>query len=136
MGVRAGRRTPTVIPGRARRSETGAVTAEAALVIPVLVGVVLALVWVLALVGTQTRVVDAAREAARLAARGESPAAVVSAARAVAPAGATVRVRRSGGQVVAVVTAAVRGPGGLVRFLGGVTVRSEAVAVPEPGATP
>ena len=52
-------------PGRTSasrtRGERGAVTAEAAVVIPVLV----------ALATTQVRVVDSAREAARLAARGD-----------------------------------------------------------------
>ena len=51
----------------------------------------------------QLRCVDAAREAARLAARGDERSAV-AAARGVAPAGAGVQLRRDGGFVVATVT--------------------------------
>jgi hypothetical protein len=51
----------------------------------------------------QVRCVDAAREAARLAARGaDGPA--VEVARRVAPGGAQVRVRRDGEFIVATVT--------------------------------
>ncbi|MGH3564380.1 MAG: TadE family type IV pilus minor pilin, partial [Mycobacterium sp.] len=55
-------------------------------------------------VSMQVRCVDAAREAARLAARGDEQAAV-GVAREIAPAGAVVRVRRDGEFVVAAVTA-------------------------------
>ncbi|WP_246229045.1 TadE family type IV pilus minor pilin [Mycolicibacterium psychrotolerans] len=51
----------------------------------------------------QVRCVDAAREAARLAARGDDGAAADT-ARRVAPAGAGVHLRREGGYVVATVT--------------------------------
>jgi hypothetical protein len=51
----------------------------------------------------QVRCVDAAREAARLAARGDERSAV-DAARGIAPGGATVQVRRDGEFVVATVT--------------------------------
>ncbi len=51
----------------------------------------------------QLRCIDAAREAARLAARGDERSAV-AAARGVAPAGAGVQLRRDGGFVVATVT--------------------------------
>ncbi|MEZ0362881.1 TadE family type IV pilus minor pilin [Mycobacterium sp. pUA109] len=70
-----------------------------------------ALVAVLALcvagvtaVAMQVRCIDAAREAARLAARGDDRAAV-AVARQIAPGGATVGLRRDGGFVVATVTA-------------------------------
>jgi hypothetical protein len=55
-------------------------------------------------VSMQVRCVDAAREAARLAARGDNRSAV-AAARGIAPGGAAVRVRRDGEFVVATVTA-------------------------------
>jgi hypothetical protein len=76
-------------------------------------------------VAMQVRCVDAAREAARLAARGDQRAAT-NAARAVAPGGATVDLRRDGALVVARV--AVHPP-----LLPGVTVAAEAVAAAEPG---
>lgn len=53
-------------------------------------------------VSMQVRCVDAAREAARLAARGDERA--VDAARRIAPGGAQVRLRRDGEFVVATVT--------------------------------
>ncbi|WP_343573302.1 TadE family type IV pilus minor pilin [Mycobacterium sp.] len=55
-------------------------------------------------VSAQVRCIDAAREAARLAARGDERSAI-AAARSVAPGGAAVQIRRDGGFVVATVTA-------------------------------
>ena len=54
-------------------------------------------------VSMQVRCIDAAREAARLAARGDERSAV-AAARGVAPLGAAVELRRNGEFVVATVT--------------------------------
>lgn len=79
----------------------------------------------LSAVGMQIRCIDAAREAARLAARGEGETAA-AAARRVAPSGAEVHVGQDGGLVVARVSAAT--------VLPGLTVSAEAAAVPEPGA--
>ena len=76
-------------------------------------------------VGMQVRCIDAAREAARLAARGDETGAGV-AARGVGPVGATLQLRRDGGFVVATVS-------GHSRLLPGVTIRAEAVAAAEPG---
>ncbi|QEN16355.1 TadE family type IV pilus minor pilin [Mycolicibacterium sp. ELW1] len=77
-------------------------------------------------VAMQVRCIDAAREAARLAARGDE-AGADTAARWVGPAGATVRIRRDGGFVVATVT-------GRSRLLPGVVITADAVAASEPGA--
>jgi hypothetical protein len=55
-------------------------------------------------VSMQVRCIDAAREAARLAARGDERSAI-AAARGVAPGGAVVELRRDGEFVVATVTA-------------------------------
>lgn len=114
------------------RSQRGAATAEAMVVLPVLVAVALGLVWVLALGVAQVRVVDGAREAARVAARGESAAAAATAARRVAPDGAHVRVRRTDDQVTVEVAVDVSGPGGLFAMLPEVRVASRAAAVVEP----
>ena len=115
-----------------RCGERGAVTAEAAAVLPVLVALTLGLVWCLSLVVAQVRVVDGAREVARLGARGESAATAVAAGRRVAPEGATVRLRRDDDTVVAEVRLRVQGPGGIFRHLPGPTVESRSVAVVEP----
>ena len=73
----------------------------------------------------QVRCVDAAREAARLAARGDDGSAS-GAAQGIAPDGAAVRLRRDGEFVVARVTA--KSP-----LLPGITVAAEAIAAAEPG---
>lgn len=100
---------PTAHPDR------GSVTAETAVVLPVLLVVLALLVWALACVSAQLGCVDAARSAARLAARGERAAVVAAAAREVGPKGAEVRSSSSGDRVVVVVTAEVR-PFGAVRL--------------------
>jgi len=107
------------------------VTAEAVVVLPVLVAFVVALVWVVALAAAQVRVVDAAREAARAAARGDPTATAVGWGRRVAPDGASIQVSSHGGSVVVDVTASVRGPGGLLGFLPAVTVHARSVAASE-----
>ncbi len=74
---------------------------------------------------TQVRCVDAAREAARLAARGDQSNAVAAAQR-VAPPAADITVRSEGSQVVAVVSAGVP----LLPLL---VLRADVVAIREPG---
>jgi Flp pilus assembly protein TadG len=126
-GARSRLRTPSPA-----RPETGAVTAETMMVLPLLVAVSLGLAWLLAVGATQLRVVDAAREVARAAARDEPAARAVEAGRRVAPAGARITIRDDGSSVVVDVVALVRGPGGLFRFLPSVDVDSTAVAAKEP----
>jgi len=79
-------------PRGAWRRDRGYATAEAALVLPVLLIVVALAAWVLVCVNGQLRCVDAARTAARIAARGDSLASAEAAGRAVAPAGVEVVV--------------------------------------------
>lgn len=69
----------------------------------------------------QVRCIDAAREAARLAARGHGAATA-----GLAPPGAALELRSSGGFIVARVTD--RAP-----ILPGIVIRGEAVAALEPG---
>ncbi len=111
--------------------ERGAVTAEAAMVLPVLVATTLGLVWLLALAATQVRVTDAAREVARAAARDESTGSARALGERVAPVGARIAVRGGGSTVRVRVEADVTGPGGLFRFVPAVTVDAEAVAARE-----
>jgi hypothetical protein len=108
------------------------VTAETVMVLPMLAAVTLALVWLVGLAGTHVRVVDAAREVARAAARGESVGAAVDLGRRVAPPGARIAVRDSGDEVVVDVGAAVRAPTGLLGFLPPVRVDASTVAAKEP----
>ncbi|MCM6772746.1 pilus assembly protein TadE [Nocardia sp. CDC159] len=105
--------------------DRGAVTVEAAIALAALVAVVVLCLTALLAAAMQIRCVDAAREAARLSARGADDDAVV-AARRVAPAGASISVRDDGDRVVA--TASARVP--LLPLL---VLRAEAVAVRELG---
>lgn len=80
-------------------------TAEAAVLLPGLVGLLALLLGVLGQGLDHVRATDAARSAARLVARGDDEAAVRRSALAEAPDGATVEVSRQDGQVVVTVTA-------------------------------
>ena len=110
--------------------DRGMVTAEAAVVLPVLVVVLAAAVWLLACVSAQLRCVDAARVAARLAAREEPAQRVQAAAREAAPRGATVEVSERHGQVLVVVRARLR-PLAVLDLVPAVTVTGTAAAVQE-----
>ncbi|MFJ8754259.1 TadE family type IV pilus minor pilin [Streptomyces sp. NPDC102441] len=111
---------------RDRSSDRGAVTAEAAMALPVLVAFVLALVWALVAAADQIRCVDAARAGARAAARSEPQESVRSAAQEAAPGRARVDVERTGALWRVRVEAPTPGPGPL-----GLTLSAEAVALAE-----
>lgn len=100
-------------------------TVEAAIALAALVSMLVLCVGAMLAVSAQVRCVDAAREAARLAARGDS-AAADSVARQVAPTGALITIRTEDALVTAVVTA--RTP------VFPLTLRAAAVAAREPGA--
>ncbi len=121
--------------GRRDRDARGAVTAELALVLPLLVSVTTGLVWLLAVGADQLRAVDAARETARAIARGDTPAAAVAVGEQVAPDGAAVRITTGDGRVHVTVTGEVAGPGGIFDALPAAQLRAEAVAVLEEGST-
>jgi hypothetical protein len=105
------------------------VSVEGALVLFVVGAVIAVLLGGGAAVIAQVRCVDAAREAARLVARGE-PERAEDAARHVAPAGAQIAVQVVGDEVVVEVSAEPVGD-----LLPGLTVRADAMAVLEPGVT-
>jgi Flp pilus assembly protein TadG len=130
--TRGARRGLRALPGPSRRREQGAVTAEAAVALPVLVGLALGLVWLVSLAVTQVRVVDAARETARALARDEPAGAALRLGRRVAPDRASITIHEESDVVRVDVVAEVRGPGGLFAFLPGVEVDAAAVAAKEP----
>jgi hypothetical protein len=93
------------------------------MVIPMLVALTGLLIWGLMAAAAQVRCVDAARAAAREAARSETPAAVRAAARQAAPSGARISVSKADGLVrVRVVVPAPRFP---------LTLAGEAAALDE-----
>lgn len=121
--------------GGRQGADAGFVTAEAAMVLPVLVFVVTTLVWGLLVVLAQIQCVDAARVGARAAARQDPVDAVTRVAQDAAPHGAEVTVTRRGAHVHVVVVADPPGRGVLPFRL-----REEAVAEAEdtagvPGGT-
>lgn len=119
---------------RRAREQAGAVTAEAAVVLPVVVLFALGLAWLVALGVTQVRALDAARETARALARGEDQSASVALGARVATSGARISVIDEGATIAVTVDAPVRGPGGLFGFLPTYHARATAVAADEPGS--
>lgn len=106
------------------------VTAEAAVVLPVLVLVLAAALSAVSVVTAQMRCTDAAREGARAAARGESDAVVRQIAESSAPAGSSVSISRNDDSATVEVSAAVP----LLAGLGpAMTVSDSATAALEPG---
>ncbi|KPC66122.1 membrane protein [Streptomyces chattanoogensis] len=96
------------------------------MVMPVLVAVAGALIWGLMAACARIECVDAARAGARMAARSETRAAVLRAARDAAPEGARVVLVREGDLVRVRVEARLPGPGRLTA-----QVTGEAVALAE-----
>lgn len=111
-----------------RLPDGGYATAEAAVVLPSLLVVLAMAVWVLSCVGAQLRCVDAARAAARSAARGDTTVAAVTAGRRVAPAGADVEIQRTDRQVRVDVSVSLRPFGRALRLLPAVSVTASATA--------
>ncbi|WP_082965978.1 TadE family type IV pilus minor pilin [Mycobacterium kubicae] len=102
----------------------GSSTVEAALAIATLVSVLVLCLAGVTAASMQVQCVDAAREAARLAARGDGRVAV-QVARRLAPKGARVQVRRDGQYLVATVIARSK-------VLPGIDIRANAVSAAEP----
>lgn len=115
-----------------RRRERGVATAEVAVALPALVVLVAAGMTAVSVLTAQLRCVDAAREAARAAARGEDAAIVRSLAERSGPDDADVQVTTSGQEVEVTVSAEADSVGGL---LPAVRVHANAVALREPEFT-
>ncbi len=115
-----------------RRDESGAVTAETAMALPLIALFALSMAWLVTIGITDVRAIDAARETARAAARSDSNGGATTLGHRVAPAGSHITVSRGGGAVVARVSSPVRGPAGLFGHLAAFHVTAEAVAAEEP----
>jgi hypothetical protein len=128
----AGRATLAGLPAGRRAGflgDEGSVTAEFAVLLPVvalLVAVVLALT---AAAATQLRCADAARAGARAAALGDDDAAVAAVAQRIAGDGVRVAVGREDGWVVVSVEGTV---GPTMPLVGGLVVQAEATGRAEP----
>jgi Flp pilus assembly protein TadG len=132
-GARVGRRRRFCWPARLQHSDRlrspdrGSFTAELAAGLPTLVILLLVGLTAVTAVTTKLQCVDAAREAALAAARGEP---VEGAGQQVAPPGAEIAVTVAGGRATATVRAPVRTLGARLPLL---TVTGSAVAAVEPG---
>lgn len=123
-----GRAAPPAAPlRRRRRRERGSATAELAVGLPAVVLLLLAGLTAVGAATTKLQCVDAAREAALAAARGEPG---IAAGQAAAPAGAEVSVLVEGDTVAATVRAPVPLLGA---HLPATSVTAVAVAAVEPG---
>ena len=105
-------------------------TIEAALALLAMTVVLAAVVWALGLLAAQLAVGDAARAAARVAARSDPGAMVEAEARRLVPE-AAVSLRSEGEHLVIEVRRVVRAPGLLARF-GEVELVATATAAVEP----
>ncbi len=112
--------------------ERGMVTAEIAAALPALALVMVLAVWAVVVATTHLRCADAAREAARALARGESMAVVRQVADEVAPDGAQIGIEPVGGDMVRIeVSSRVGMPGPLGDTVPAPTVRGHAVVLTE-----
>ncbi len=118
-------------PPERLHGDAGYVTAETAIVLPVLAILVAAALWAIAVAGTQLRCIDAARDGARAAARGESETAVMVAARATAPQGASIDIARNGSRIVVTVKVRVGPTAGVLASMPAPTVGASAVVKSE-----
>lgn len=129
----ANRPPPCPVTGCRRRcrGEHGMVTAELMTVAPFLVAVAFLLLWLVSLGLTQVRLSDAARESARMLARGESVEAATAMARRHAPDHASVDVATSDGTVTVTVRSRSRMPVPFFSGIGSRTLTSTSVAAQE-----
>ena len=122
----AGRRAAETISQQAGNGgDQGSVTVEAALVLGILVLVVACCLAGIGCVVAQLQCADAAREAARLAGRGDS-AGAASAVSAMAPSGAVLSLQAQGDLMTATVSV-----GAVSGLLPGVVIRASASAANE-----
>jgi hypothetical protein len=117
-----------------RRHESGAVTAETAVALPLIAVFTVSMAWLVSVGITQVRALDAARETARAAARSDGTGQALALGRRVAPAGSSISVGHGGGTVVVRVSSPVNGPAGLFGHWAAFRVRAEAVAAREPSS--
>lgn len=109
------------------------VTAEAAAVLPLVSVFALVLVWAVSVGVDQVRVVDAARDAARAVARGDTDRDAEAAARRTAGGSVSVDIHRHDGLVSVAVSQRVTAPGWLLVPMPSVTIRAQSHVEDEHG---
>lgn len=103
-----GEHKSTSLRQRATRADHGAVTAEVAIVLPMLMATMLAGLWAVGLVVANIRCIDAARDIARAVARGEPAAEAERIGERAAPEGAVVAISQEQSIVRVVVKSEAR----------------------------
>lgn len=111
------------------------VTAETAVVLPVLAALTFLLLWTVSLGITQVKLVDTAREAARMTARGDPADVVRQAAQRMAPEGSQVDIDDDGGATTVVVAVDARPDMPILGHLPQVGLRARSVTASEPTET-
>lgn len=125
---------PVSRPARDASGDRGAVVVETAVSLLAVVLLLGALVWFLVVLDVQLRAGDAARAAARLAARGQPDADVRDEARRIAPGSEVLVSRRSTGEGVLLVVEVrrrVEAPSGPLPSWGGLTLVGRAGVLQE-----
>jgi hypothetical protein len=117
-----------------RRGEAGMVTAETAIVLPIIAAFALALLWPISAAITEIRLVDASRDAARALARDADETAVRSQLAESGPAGSQMLVVHDGADVTVEVSAVARPPGWLLVPLPAIALHASATTQTELGA--
>ncbi|TWD81115.1 TadE-like protein [Kribbella amoyensis] len=119
---------------RGRRSQAGTVTAEVAILFPMLLATIMAGCWVAGVVISSIRCTDAARDVARAVARGETTATATSIGERAAPSGAQIEVTREGDDIHVVVRAVTEWPAlpSVVPIEGRATVQAEPATEEQP----
>ncbi|TCC31821.1 TadE family type IV pilus minor pilin [Kribbella speibonae] len=130
-GGRASRAGPVVRAGRGVRGQGGAVTAEMALALPVLVSLLLLGIWSVGLVVLNIRCIDAARDVARAVARGESVDQAKAIGHRTVPAG-TIVIHRDASDIQVTVTATPAHKPPLLAFLSPTRLTATATLQAEP----
>jgi Flp pilus assembly protein TadG len=116
-----------------RRAEEGTVTAEVAILLPMLMATIVFGFWVVGVVTANIRCVDAARDVARAVARGESPEAARSIGERAAPSGAVVEITRDGDYINVTVTTSRTPDWPIFKQLPAIPVEAKATIRSEPG---
>lgn len=118
----------TLVSRGGLRSDRGTVTAEAAIVLPLIACFVLGMVWLISLGMTQIRVIDASRDAARALARGDDRVVAEELARGSLPSSADVDIEATETRVAVRVAVHAEPPRWLLVPLPAVTVDARSVA--------
>jgi hypothetical protein len=113
--------------------EAGMVTAETAVVLPIIAAFALTLLWLISAGITEIRLVDSARDAARALARGEGEAAVRAQLAETGPAGSQLVVVRDGGDITAEASVSAEPPGWLLVPLPAIPLHASATTQAELG---